>query len=91
MDGGYIFLVAVTFGTMLIIAQRLTPGVKRLTRGFIVTMALIMIFWVYPERQSASITGFILALVISFLFWVLIGRYNPVEEREEIKVYGLDD
>ena len=92
MDWGYIFLVAFGFGILLIITQRMVDGTpKRMTRGFVVTMALITIAFVYPERREATLVGLFIALMISFLFWLLIGRYNPVAAEGEIKVYGLDD
>jgi hypothetical protein len=91
MDWGYILLLGGTFGCFLILTQRMAPQHKRMTRGFIVTLGLITLFLVYPERQNESAVGLFIALLLSFLFWLLVGRYNPVQERDEIKVYGLDD
>ncbi len=89
MDWGYIWLIGLAFGVMLILAQRIKPRQKRLFRGFIVTMAVILM--IRYDLQGENLVGYFIALVISYLFWLLIGRYNPVESREEIKVYGLND
>lgn len=91
MDWGYIWLLALTFGFFLILIQRIAGRAKRITRGFIVTLGLLTLLFVYPERRGESALGLFIALVISFLFWWLIGRYNPVQAKDEIKVYGLDD
>lgn len=89
MEWGYVALIGTAFGVLLIIAQRIEARHKRMFRGFIVTMALILM--IRYEQQSDNLVGYVIALLISFLFWLLIGRYNPVGSGDEIKVYGLDD
>lgn len=90
MDWNYIFLVGFTFGVMLILTQRITnPRQKRLFRGFVVTMAIILM--IRYQLQIENLVGYFIAIIISYLFWLLIGRYNPVGNHEEIKVYGLND
>lgn len=91
MDWGYIALIALVFGALLIIAQRVVPRHRRMTRGFIVTMAIMLMCRYDPSLQVANLIGYALALFISFLFWLLIGRYNPVKAEADIKVYGLND
>lgn len=89
MDGGYILLVGISFGLLLIISQRVVPKRKRLFRGFVVTMMLFLMC--RYQYQLENIMGYVLALFISYLFWLLLGRYNPVKADDEIKVYGLND
>lgn len=89
MDGGYILLIAITFTILLILAQRMEEGRKRFMRGFIVSMAILLM--IRYELQLENVIGYVIALFNSFLFWLLIGRYNAVGTSDEIKVYGLDD
>lgn len=89
MNGGYVTLVGISFGLLLILSQRVVPGRKRLFRGFIVTMALFLM--IRYQYQWETLLGYVFALFLSFLFWILIGRYNPVAEKSDIVVYGLND
>ena len=89
MNGGYILIVGFGFGMFFIFSQRIVPKHKRMFRGFIVTMAIIL-FFSRETHRTENLIGYVVALFISFLFWLLIGRYNPINE-EEIKVYGLND
>ncbi len=91
MDSGYIVLISLSFGGLLILAQRMVERHKRMFRGFIVSMAVLLMCRYDPNEQIASMIGYAFALLISYLFWVLIGRYNPAKPEEEIKVYGLND
>lgn len=91
MDWGYIALIGVAFGGLLILSQRMVARHKRMFRGFIVSMAVLLMCRYDPQLQIASMIGYGIALFISFAFWLLIGRYNPSKDEEEIKVYGLND
>lgn len=90
MNSGYLLLVSVAFGLLLILAQRIEARHKRMFRGFIVTMAIFLM--IRYEYQGETLLGYGFALLISYLFWLFIGRYNPVKNsNDEIKVYGLND
>lgn len=91
MNWGYMLLVAVGFGLLLILSQRIVQRHKRTFRGFIVTIAILLM--IRYEFHLENVIGYALALMLSFLFWLLIGRYNQVGDEDEtgIKVYGLDD
>jgi flagellar biosynthesis protein FliR len=89
MNGGYLLLVGISFGILLILSQRIVPRHKRMFRGFIVTMAIFLM--IRYEYHLETLLGYVLAIFLSFLFWLLIGRYNPVNDKDEIKVYGLND
>ena len=93
MDWSQFFVVFIVFSILWILAQRVSERHQRMFRIFIVlfamgwmSMRLNLFFW-------EMILGITASLVMSFLFWVLIGRYNPVGNKDEdgIKVYGLDD
>jgi uncharacterized membrane protein YccC len=91
MNTGYLLLVAVSFSFLLILSQRIVARHKRMFRGFIVSMAILLM--IRYEFHTENLIGYAIALFISFSFWVLIGRYNEVGDDDEtgIKVYGLDD
>jgi Ca2+/Na+ antiporter len=91
MDGGYILLIAIVFGILLIISQRVITKHKRMFRGFIVSMGILLMCRYDSSYQIANLIGYMIAIVISFLFWFFVGRYNPVNDADEIKVYGLND
>lgn len=89
MNWNYIFLIGISFGTLLIIAQRVVPQRRRMTRWFIAGLGLILML--RGNLVTENLIGFGMALFISFLFWLLIGRYNPVGDADTIKVYGMND
>lgn len=89
MNWGYLLAVAVVFGGVLILSQRMTSGVRRGFRIFIVAMAILLM--IRYEYHLENVLGYLAALVISFMFWLLIGRYNQIDEDNQIKVFGLDD
>lgn len=91
MNWGYLTLIAVAFSILLILSQRIVPRHKRAFRGFIVSIAILLM--IRYEFQTENVIGYLLAIVISFLYWLLIGRYNQITATDEdsIRVYGLDD
>lgn len=93
MDWSQFFVIFIVFSVLWILAQRISTRHQRMFRVFIVlfaiawmSMRLNLFFW-------EMILGITASLMMSFLFWLLIGRYNPVGNKDEegIKVYGLDD
>lgn len=93
MDWSQFFVVFIVFSILWILAQRISERHQRTFRVFIILFAM---GWMYMRLNLffwELILGIIASLVMSFLFWVLIGRYNPVGNKDEegIKVYGLDD
>ncbi len=91
MNSGYLLLIVIVFTTLLILSQRIVARHKRMFRGFIVSMAILLM--IRYEYHTENLLGYAIAFFISFTFWVLIGRYNEVGDDDEkgIKVYGLDD
>jgi hypothetical protein len=90
MNSGYIILIAILFGFLLIWAQRIEEKTRRTVRRFIALLAFILWVWRWHLRTE-HVLGLVLALFVSFLFWLLIGRYNPVGNSDEIKVFGMND
>lgn len=93
MDWSQFLVIFIVFTVLWILAQRISTRHQRMFRVFIIlfaiawmSMRLNLFFW-------EMILGITASLVMSFLFWLLIGRYNPVGNKDEegIKVYGLDD
>lgn len=89
MSWGYVLLITVVFTTLLIIIQRTEDRKRKLMRGFVITMGILLM--IRYELQGETLLGYMFALIMSFLFWLLIGRYNAVGSSDEIKVYGMDD
>lgn len=89
MDWGYVLLIALAFGVLLIITQRVVATRRHIMRGFVISMGILLM--IRYELQLETLLGYAFALLISFLFWLLIGRYNPVGSDDNIKVYGIDD
>ncbi|MCA9915276.1 MAG: hypothetical protein KC496_18110 [Anaerolineae bacterium] len=91
MNSGYLLLIVVVFSFLLILSQRIVARHKRMFRGFIVSMAILLM--IRYEYHTENLIGYAIALFISFVYWILIGRYNEVGDDDQtgIKVYGLDD
>jgi hypothetical protein len=89
MNWGYVSLIAISFGMLLIIAQRVVPQRRRVARWFIFILGVLLIL--RGNLGTENLFGFFGALVMSFLFWLLIGRYNPVSPEDSITVYGMND
>lgn len=93
MDWNYVALISITAALLLVMIQRTVPNRRRLAAAFVILIGLII-------RQNAFIKGdlheetliaAIAGFVLSGLFWLLIGRYNPVDAGDDIKVLGMDD
>lgn len=93
MDWTQFFAVFITFSILLIMGQRIAKRHQRTFRIFIIIFAICW-FWLKATLIFREmVAGVIASLILSFLFWLLIGRYNPMGDKDEeaIKVYGLDD
>lgn len=93
MDWNYVALISITAALLLVMIQRTVPNRRRLAAVFVILIGLII-------RQNAFIKGdlheetliaIVIGIVLSGLFWLLIGRYNPVDAGDDIKVLGMDD
>ena len=93
MDVSYIALITVTVSLLFILIQRTVPRRRRLSIAFVVLCLLIIRHNTVLKRDlhEETLLAFILGILASGMFWLLIGRYNPVDNQEEIQVMGMDD
>ena len=92
MNIGAVILLALTFGTMLMLIQR-AEARRRLVVAIIMAFVglLTQRYAAYRELYTEALWGFIVAVILNLLFWVLIGRYNPPGTSDDIQVLGMDD
>jgi hypothetical protein len=92
MDIGSLVLLMLSFTVLFIMVQRAETKRKRLVR-YVAVLLILFIAWYAntANLQREALFGFIFAVVVSFLFWLLIGRYNPVGNSDDIRVLGMDD
>ncbi len=93
MDLNYVALVAAVVTLLLIMIQRAEPARRRLVAGFVVICLLIIRHnaFIKNDLHDESLLAFLIALILSALFWLLVGRYNPPGNSDEIRVIGMDD
>ena len=93
MDFNYIALIAVTVTLLFILIQRTDPKRRRLSIAFVILCLFIIRHNTVMKRDlhEETLFAFILGVLASGLFWLLIGRYNPVDNNDEIQVMGMDD
>ena len=93
MDWGYTLLISLTACALFITVQRAQPTRRKLV-GFFVLLALLLVrhnAFLKPHLHEETLIAFAAGLLLSLLFWLLIGRYNPVDSGEEVRVIGMDD
>lgn len=93
MDWNYIGLITIIVTFLFLLIQRTDPKRRRMPISFVILCLLII-------RQNAFLKGdlheeTLLACIFAFIlggaFWLLIGRYNPVQADDEIRVMSMDD
>lgn len=92
MDGGLIFLLVLSFGTIIFVLQRTEAKRRRLVL-FVMVLVLLVLIWLVNIRMAwgEALVGLLISLFLNFLFYILIGRYNPVGSSDDIHVLGMDD
>jgi hypothetical protein len=92
MDGGLVFLLVLSFGTVIFVIQR-TESKRRRVVSFIMFLVFLVLVWLVNRLGAwrEAIVGLLIALVLNGLFYILIGRYNPVGSSDDIHVLGMDD
>lgn len=84
--------ISITFSLALLIYQRADPIRRNAVRNFVwFTVILLGIYVWWRDALLEALTGLGIALLFNAVFWVLIGRYNPVNSSDEIRVLGMDD
>jgi hypothetical protein len=87
------FLLLLFIFSLIFFAIQRTPAKHRVivVGSMLLPLALVIRFADFREIGTEAFVAFIAALILNFLFWVLIGRYNPVGQKGEIQVIGMDD
>ncbi len=85
-------IVALLCGFTFLVMQRADPQRRSAVRNFAVFVAILILVYVGWRRALVEgLLGLGAALIFNALFWVLIGRYNPAESSDDIRVLGMDD
>ncbi len=92
MDWGSFVFIAAVFNGMLFLIQRTEARRRRLVIYLMAFVAFLTIYWAnFRGLTGPLIAGIISAIILNYLFWLLIGRYNPVGDSDNIQVIGMDD
>lgn len=93
MDLNYLALISVVVALLLIMIQRAEPTRRRLVAGFVIICLLIIRHnaFIKDDLHDETLLAFVVGLVLSALFWLLVGKYNPPGDSDEIRVIGMDD
>lgn len=93
MNNEYFLFLTLIFGFFVFLVQRSEKKYRRLVMMIVFLLGGLITAWFMLVRNawSEGIAAFFLALFLNFLFWLLIGRYNPVGDSDDIQVLGLDD
>jgi signal transduction histidine kinase len=92
MNLEYLLIFTTVIGLVLFLFQRTEPKKRLIVVAVMFVPALWIRNWiVYRDLEQEGWIALILAVLLNFFFWVFIGRYNPVQSSDEIRVLGLDD
>ncbi|MCY4538749.1 MAG: hypothetical protein OXE52_11025 [Chloroflexi bacterium] len=93
MDLNYVALISVLVALLLIMIQRAERARRRLVAGFVLICLLIIRHnaFIKDDLHDETLLAFVLGLILSALFWLLVGKYNPPGNSDEIRVIGMDD
>lgn len=92
MNWGALLLIAGGLGVMLFLIQRAEAKRRRIVIFCMLVVGFLLWYWAnYRGIGNIFFIALGIALVINYLFWLLIGRYNPVGNSDDIQVLGMDD
>ena len=93
MNWGAFLLLAVFISAALLLIQRSEAKRRRLTAILMIFVGILAYYWANTRDLTTEfIVAVIAALVLNLVFWVLIGRYNPVKDSDDvIHVIGMDE
>ena len=88
--------VILTFSLVFSFLMLLVQRTERKSRRFVITILIIpgilVIYFInIRDIENEGWAAFLLSLFANFFFWLLIGRYNPIPDSDEMRVLGLDD
>ena len=93
MDWNYVALITIAVTFLFVVVQRIDPKRRRMPIAFVLLCLLIIRqnAFVKNDLHEETLLASLFALVLGGVFWLLIGRYNPVKDNDEIRVMGMDD
>ena len=93
MDWNYIGLITITVALLFVLIQRTDPRRRRLSVAFVLLCLLLIRqnAFIKSDLHEETLLAFALGVGLSGLFWLLVGRYNPVDADDDIRVMGMDD
>lgn len=92
MDWGSFVFLAIVFSGMFFLIQRTEAKRRRLVIYLMAFVAFLTVYWAnFRGLNGPLIAGIITAIILNYLFWLMIGRYNPVGDSDNIQVIGMDD
>ncbi len=93
MDLNYVALISGVVTLLLVMIQRAEPARRWLVTGFVLICLLIIRHnaFLKGDLHDETLLAFVLSLMLSALFWLLVGKYNPPGNSDEIRVIGMDD
>lgn len=92
MNIGAAILLTLTMSVMLLLIQRAEARRRIVVALIMAVMGLLVQRYAnYRELHVEALLAFILALIFNLVFWVVIGRYNPPGNSDDIRVLGMDD
>ncbi len=93
MDLNYVALITAVVTLLLLMIQRAEAARRRLVIGFVFICLLIIRHnaFLKGDLHDETLLAFVLSLMLSALFWLLVGKYNPPGNSDEIRVIGMDD
>ncbi len=93
MDLSYVALITVVAMLLLLMIQRAEPARRRLVAVFVFVCLLIIRHnaFIKGDLHAETLLAMLISLIFSGLFWLLVGKYNPPGNSDEIRVIGMDD
>ena len=88
------FLLLTIFTSIIfLLIQRSEAKRRRLTVLLMIVVGGLFFYWASVRGLTGEfVTATIAGLLLNLLFWLLVGRYNPVKDSDDvIQVIGMDD
>lgn len=93
MDWNYVGFITIIVTLLFLLVQRTVPKRRRSSIAFLILCLVIIRHnaFVKSDLHEETLLACLFAIALGGAFWLLIGRYNPVETNDEIRVMGMDD
>ncbi len=93
MDWNYLGFITIIVTLLILLVQRRDPKRRRSSIAFLLLCLVIIRHnaFLKGDLHEETLLACLVAIILGGAFWLLIGRYNPVEAKDEIRVMGMDD